>query len=151
MVALVIVSVGMIGAYELVNQSLALANSAANRFTAVHLAAEGAEIARNIRDTNYLRFYRGAGNWNDGLTGYESGGAADYSGADLTADPAAPLKIGGGFYGYSAGENTMFKRKIKLIPHASPAYFDVVSEVSWSDSAGQHTETVKDRLYNWWQ
>ncbi len=152
MVALVIVSVGMIGAYELVNQSLVLANSAANRFTAVHLAAEGTEIARNIRDTNYLKFYRGAGNWNDGLTGYESGGAADYSSGGLTADPAALLKIGGGFYGYSAGENTMFKRKIKVIPNASPAdYFEVVSEVSWSDSAGGHTETVRERLYNWWQ
>jgi hypothetical protein len=155
MVALVIVSVGMIGAYGLVNQSLALSNSSTNRFTAVHLAAEGAEIARNLRDTNYLNFYQGLGNWSDGLTGYESGGAADYLSAGLTADPAAPLKIGGGVYGYSGGEgteNTMFKRRIKVIPNASPAdYFDVVSEVSWSDSAGQHTETVRERLYNWWQ
>ena len=151
MVALMIVSVGMIGAYGLVNQSLALSNSAANRFVAVHLAAEGAEIARNLRDTNYLKFYEWAGNWDDGLTGYESGGAADYSSFGLTADPAAPLKIAGGFYGYPAGENTMFKRRIKIIPNASPPdYFEVVSEVSWSDSAGQHTETVKDRLYNWW-
>ena len=152
--ALVIVSVGMIGAYGLVNQSLALSNSAANRFTAVHLAAEGAEIARNLRDTNYLKFYEGLGDWNDGLTGYESGGGADYLNSGLTADPAAMIKIGGGLYGYSGGEgteNTMFKRRIRVIPNASPAYLEVVSEVSWSDSAGGHTETVRERLYNWWQ
>jgi len=154
MVALVIVSVGMIGAYGLVNQSLALSNSAANRFTAVHLAAEGAEIARNLRDTNYLKFYEGLGDWNDGLTGYESGGGADYLSSGLTADPAATIKIDGGLYGYSGGEgteNTMFKRRIRVIPNASPAYLEVVSEVSWSDSAGGHTEIVRERLYNWWQ
>ncbi len=113
MVALVIVSVGMLGAYGLVNQSLALANSAANRFTAVHLAAEGTEIARNIRDTNYLKFYRGAGNWNDGLTGYESGGAADYSSSELTADPAALLKIGSGFYGIRPEKTRCLKERLR--------------------------------------
>jgi len=94
------------------------------------------------------------GDWNDGLTGYESGGGADYLSSGLAADPTATIKIGGGLYGYLSGEgteNTMFKRRIRVIPNASPAYLEVVSEVFWSDSAGGHTETVRERLYNWWQ
>jgi len=153
MVALVIASVGIIGAYELINRSLALSNAAVNRFGAIYLAGEGIEIARNLRDTNYLNYYYAGGNWDDGLgdCGDDRNCGADYLSPGLTAGMAnSPLLASsGGFVGYSSGENTAYKRKI-TINHMGD-YLEVVSAVSWTDGAGNHTETVKENLYHWWQ
>lgn len=151
MVALVIASVGIIGAYELVNRSLALSNAAVNRFGAIYLAGEGIEIVRNLRDTNYLNYYYGNGEWDDGLkTCSDNNCGADYSASGLSADLAnVPLKSSGNFFGYGAESDTAYKRKITINHNGD--YLEVTSAVSWTDGAGTHTESVKENLYHWWQ
>lgn len=155
MVALSISAVGIIGAYELVNQSLSMSNSAARRFGAIYLANEGLEIARNIRDANYLElYYDGSGSWNDGLTGCASGCGADYLSGALDASPSTynmPLKSSGGFFSYSSGAATAYKRKITVEDRGD--YLEVSVQVKWGEDnwGGKDSVTARENLYNWWQ
>ncbi len=153
MAAMMIAIVGIIGAYELVNRSLSMANVASNKFVALYLASEGLEIARNIRDTNYLKIYHdgsNAANWNDELSDCLGGCGADYTSPELSSGTCDdPLKLSGGFFGYGTGVVVSYRRKITVVEQ--PNYMEVVSEVSWSDGSGNHVETVAENLYNWWQ
>lgn len=155
MVALSIAAVGIIGAYELVNRSLSMSNTAAKRFGAVYLANEGLEIARNIRDTNYLKlYYDGFGNWDDGLDGCASGCGGDYSAGALDPSPSSynePLKLSGGFFGYLEGNDTAYKRKITVENRVD--YLEVSVEVKWGDGdwGGGDSAIARENLYNWWQ
>lgn len=155
MVALSIAAVGIIGAYELVNRSLSMSNAAAKRFGAVYLANEGLEMARNIRDTNYLKiYYDGFGNWDDGLADCASGCGGDYSAGELDSSPSSynkPLKSSGGFFGYQGGEATAYKRKITVENRGD--YLEVSVEVKWGDGDWGEGDSVvaRENLYNWWQ
>ena len=56
MVVVVIVSVGIFGAYQVVNSGRVLATTTENRIEAISIAREGIEIVQNIRDTNWIKF-----------------------------------------------------------------------------------------------
>ncbi len=153
MAAMMIVAIGIIGVYELVNRSLSMANVASSRFVAIYLANEGLEIARNIRDTNYLKIYRDGSdvvNWDDELSSCLGGCATDYALPELSPGTYDDfLELSGGFFGYGAGVATPYKRKVIVSDKGD--YLEIVSEVSWTDGSGNHSETVAENLYNWWQ
>ncbi|OHA66878.1 MAG: hypothetical protein A3C04_02450 [Candidatus Wildermuthbacteria bacterium RIFCSPHIGHO2_02_FULL_45_25] len=61
-VAVGIITVGVVGVLSLVNQSLSLSTDLRNRIVATYLAQEGVELVRNMRDYNWLNvrpFYTG--------------------------------------------------------------------------------------------
>jgi len=65
MMAVTVLSVGIMGAVNVINYNISAASSVVNRITAASLAQDGIELARNIRDTNWLQ-----GNaWNSGIDG----------------------------------------------------------------------------------
>lgn len=151
MVALTIIMVGIIGAYALVNQSLALANNASMRLTASYLGKEGIEIVRNIRDSNYLNIYHNdAGSWEDGLLGCAGGCGADYT--MLALDPSyanLPLRFDGDFFNYAAGEVAAYKRIITVVPFAD--HLEVGVEIKWNIGGRANSMVVREDIYNWWQ
>ena len=151
LVALSIVMVGVFGAYTLVNQSLALANTASMRLTAAYLAKEGIEIARNIRDSNYLNIYKNdSGNWDDGLTGCASGCGADYTMRALSSVYAGQLlKFDGNFFNYTSGKDTLYKRIITVVPKTD--YLEVSVRVEWNERGTVDSTAVQENFYNWWQ
>ena len=55
-VVLVILTVGILGAYQIVNSGVRLTNTTESRIKAIAFAREALEGIENIRDTNWLKF-----------------------------------------------------------------------------------------------
>lgn len=142
-IAIFILTVGTVGAFSLIQRTIALTSISSSRLTAAYLAQGGMEIVRNIRDSNYLQEL----SWDTGLTGCSSGCEADYNDSALSADLGRFLKIDGGFYNYDIGTDTIFKRKITLIPGVD--ILEVSTEVSWQERGRSHQVTAQTKLYNW--
>lgn len=55
LVTIVVISIGIMGSINLLNNSFQLATIAKNRLIAADLSQEGFELVRNVRDSNYLK------------------------------------------------------------------------------------------------
>ncbi len=66
LIAMLVITIGGLAAYAMVQQIVFSTFSSSYRLTAAYLAKEGIENVRNIRDTNWLQE---APNWYDGLIG----------------------------------------------------------------------------------
>ncbi|MBU0476702.1 prepilin-type N-terminal cleavage/methylation domain-containing protein [Patescibacteria group bacterium] len=145
MVAIFIITTGMLGAFSLIQQTVFFTVTGSSRLAAAYLAQEGIEIVRNIRDTNWL----GGFAWDDGLdVGTHE---ADYNDLALSPYNNNYLKIGNGFYNYDSGSLTKFKRKITITPDpiSMPSKLEVSVLVEWQERGSSHQVTVKENLYNW--
>ncbi len=68
-VAIAVITVGLFAVMNLFLSNFTAEQEARNRVVATNLAREGLESVKNIRDSNWLSFYNGAGkNWDDSLT-----------------------------------------------------------------------------------
>ncbi len=163
-VAVGVIAIGVAGALISLAQSSAQATNLRNRAVAAQLVAEGLEIVRNIRDTNWLA---GRG-WREGLADTVAG-LIDYNDAALAenADDASwCLNYSAGFYTHFASPpydcNTAFKRHLEittatddfspqLIPPASPPveYLVIKSVVEWPERDQTKNITIVDELYDW--
>jgi len=166
--ALFLVMVGISSAYALVNRSLAMTKSAALEVTAAYLGKEGIEIARSIRDDNYLKIlysesgYDGTDAWRSGLyctdldncpvkTNCINGCAADYASDSLsTSHVGQKLRRNAatGFFDYSGTDQLLYTRTITVKPVAD--YLNVGVLVQWNERGVSRSLTVEENLYNWW-
>lgn len=98
--AIFVLTIGVIGAYSVISQTIFASSLNQSRLTAYYLAQEGIEIVRNIRDGNWLQ----GESWNNGL------GVGDYE-ADYTSQALITSYMGMGnplnidtnkFYSYSS-------------------------------------------------
>lgn len=53
---LMILVIGLVGAFEIINETKQFANSTRLRIQGVNFAREGIEAVENIRDTNWIKF-----------------------------------------------------------------------------------------------
>lgn len=145
--------VGIFSAFSIVT---ILTSDSSDRLTAAYLAQEGIEIARNIRDQNWLRMDACAANnddltcnpwpkWNDGLNNIvncTNGCHADYASPSMLGGLGDYLNIDtNGFYSQTPATQTKFKRKITIV-HPRDAdnnlvdhILKVVVEVAWNQKA----------------
>jgi len=70
LVAMLVITIGGLAAYAVVQQIISSTFSSSYRLTAAYLAKEGVEIVRNMRDTNWLE----GDLWNAGI---QSGSQSD--------------------------------------------------------------------------
>ncbi len=166
--ALFLIIVGIGSGYALINQSLAATKSAALSVTAAYLGKEGIEIARSIRDDNYLKIlyseagYDGDDSWRSGLyctasddcpvlVNCEDGCTADYNSVALstthTGDRLEYESLNG-FYSYSGIQETLYERTITVVPGSD--YLKVSVLVEWNERGINRSLTVEENLYNWW-
>jgi len=150
-VAIFFVSVALPGILSAISKAMEEAEDSTLRLRAIYLAQEGIEIVRNIRDTKWLN---GATS-----TALEAPGdyEADYNSTALT--PLSSLRFlkinNNGFYQYSTGTTTPFKRKITidktddLDGDTYPDRARVTVEVSWT-KRGVHSVKVQEYLYDRW-
>lgn len=150
-ISIFILSVAIVGIFGAFSMTVILTSDAADRLTATYLAQEGMEIARNIRDTNWLT---DGATWLDGLytTGIPSidctqGCEADYMATAMYrwSNTGNYLKINAyGFYVYDPINPlaTKYKRKIIItpIPDTDPVLGEyyamkVSVQVSWDEKA----------------
>lgn len=147
MVAMSVVTIGLLGVFAVLSQSLGLNRIVANQYTATGLAAEGIEITKNIADSNIL-----AGRpWNEGLNADGSFGVS-YNGSALErglAQQELKFDSASGIYSYQSGVDTSFKRIITL-NNINANEIKVSSKVEWTDRGGRSfSVNLEDRLFNW--
>lgn len=156
--AMFIMVMGVLGVFGLITRTVTFNSSVNSQLVASYLTQEGLEIVRNMRDTNFLKIHKGVGGqWNDGLTSCASGCGADYNDIILGSFQNV-LKVDNGFYTYDAGIDTIFKRKITIVPggNANPLCVgdanDLVCvsvDVSWQDKETTRHVLGATELYNW--
>jgi len=150
-IATFILSIGVVGAFALLQSAQRSAALGSSQLRASYLAQEGIEIARNIRDTNLLSIHKGlGGTWGDGLNTCVTGCEADYNDTQLFDDDRFLLLDTDGWYTYDSGTPTSFKRKIVITPVGTPVMKLIVTvNVSFSRAGKIHVVTAETELYNW--
>ena len=157
-VAVFILQVAIVGCYVAFSQIISTTMIISSRLTAAYLAQEGIEIARNIRDTKWVK----GESWDSIASYFDSKTCAtgcefDYTVATQGANPITSFKFynsadylkidSNGFYSYQPGNDTKFTRKM-TITHTSDT-LTVLAEVMWADKGALHTFSAKEILYNW--
>jgi type II secretory pathway pseudopilin PulG len=147
--AIFILTMSGFAAFSLIQSSLVPATINRSSLVAYYLAQEGAEIARNIRDNNWLENTA----WNEGLTAgdweadYNDGALSAYAGRYLYISDASKL------FAYIASpaendERSKFQRKI-TISDVSSGTIEVSVVVYWSERGRDHDISLTSQLTNW--
>lgn len=178
MIAIAILIMVLASSLSLINQTVQRLAVPRDQVVAANLAAEGIEVIRNLRDSNWLR--TPTTTWDNGLT---SGGCTAAAAASLTpggclAPPTCPNAIYGfpanvsynstvlsflgsdqlylestGTYSHtSAGTPTRFSREMR-INYCKDAdgivYMRIEGLVNWVDRGVTKSFMAVDHLYNW--
>ncbi len=160
-IAIAILSAAILGPLELASRTIGSAVVSRNQITAFYLAQEGIEYVRNVRDDNFLN---GRG-WLDGLSDcLGAGGCAvdvpNYDPANPSASSAACSgecpnikydEAGGYFYNYLSGEETIFRRTVKITPDigGNPDEANVKSVVYWKGKFTGRSVLIEENIFNW--
>lgn len=160
MVAIGIVSVGMMGVLSLMTLNILTQPVNKNNLIASMLAQEGLELVREVRDTNWLDPDATVG-FADGIpatstidiSGFKSSnpsvsGLNFVPGLDFNST-ATDLKIdANGFYGHVGATSTLFKRLI-TVSSTSPEFITVRATVRWSQVGKTQDYVAETLLYDW--
>lgn len=174
--ALFVIGLVLVGALALTNSNFRLEGIGAMRLTATSLAREGAELARNIRDTNWMK----GNSFDDGLTNTDHCAiiassaqmhVSHFSFQDCATifDASFQLRtLSGGKYGSDAsnGEPSTFYRLIRFDPICLDGGTESVveqgdcgatqkigvkvkSEVGWHYGGSAISLAHSEKLYDW--
>ena len=154
MVSMSLLTIGLLGIFAVLSQSLALNRVAANQYIGANLAAEGVEVTKNILDVNFINGVA----WNLGFSNGDYGVQFDSTSLDSSkANTLLRLDSSTGRYSYSGGTQTQFTRRISITQISTGAFgpgvideIKVVSTVTWIDRGGiDFTIDVEDRFRDW--
>lgn len=155
MIAISVLTVAVGGSFALIQQTLVAASLNQSKLVASYLVQEGIEIARNIRDNNWLEQRTPNVSWDEGLTICQPPTnccEGDYK-TDLSNRDCNNLRYlnidGSGFYSYFEGTPTNFKRKINITEINTHA-LEISVEVQWQERGRTHHVEAIDYLYNWY-
>lgn len=149
LIALTLLAVGLIPAFIQASNALTLATSIQNSLVATHLAQEGTEVVRAMRDADW---FNGApfGTSLDACAG----------GCRVQYDSTAPLALNGnppiardpvtGLFSYVAGNPTAYRRMVTITAGSAHERTVVVS-VMWDEKSGTKKFELEDHLYDWLQ
>jgi hypothetical protein len=160
-VAISILTVGLLGMVNLLTKSLSLNSVAASDTQATYLAAEGIEVTKNLIDHDvylYLQTAGGSGGWGTTCFGtVPIGGSKDYE-ADYTTTGCPTVWSGSGrflkidssshLYSYTAAITTPFTRRIR-VSRPTAQEIEVQSIVTWNVVGASQNIILDDHFYNW--
>lgn len=159
-IAIAVLASGIAGAIALINQTVSTGVFAQKQLIGSHLAQEGMEVVRNIRDTNWIKQNNDpAILWDGGLmngnscVNFNSSSLSDAGFAPGFCDSPAQrtLYFLNNRYIHSltgSGSATNFSRYISIshgVDSDSKAFVLVKSTVSWNKGS----ITAEERLYDW--
>lgn len=145
MIAISIITVGILGVLALLSRSLTLNRVVADQYTATYLAAEGIEVVKNIIDTNIVN----SRPWNAGLS--DGFFEVDFESTALSSDQGRQIQFdaASGRFGYQGGSQTNYRRRIE-IELIGADEVRVNSTVDWvTRGGGTFTLNVEDHFFNW--
>ena len=148
LVAISIMLIGILSTLILVTRVLYSTSIIQNRLTDSFLAQEGMELIRQKRDSNFVKGLGDSAGWLDGL------GSGEYriDAKDMILQQEGidePLRYDkGGFYNYTVGELTPFKRKI-TIEQIDENQIWVKVLMEWKTKGMFFDLEVEDYLFNW--
>ena len=156
-----VITVGIVGAFTAVQQGISTVDYSRSRLTAAFLAQEGVEIIKNIRDTNLLER---SVFWDQDLSAGEYevvyDDVKDYSPSLSVCVPPCDSvslqslrKTDDGFYNYALGEDTRYKRKVKIerVPDGGlNEHLRLTVVVYWKTKKGYEEFKVMQEMYKWW-
>jgi len=144
-ISLFVLTVGVGGAMNLVQQTISASSSLDARLTASYLAQEGLEIVKNLRDRAWLE---GAGEWGEYVQ--EGEWEADYQDTTLSVYQGRNLNIDtDGFYSYSPSDTeTRFTRRISIIDEEQNVK-KVTVEVVWQEKGEDYSFQVSEYITDW--
>lgn len=148
LVALFVLTTAIVACLNAVNRGLSSTQNAKSKLIAANLVQEGIEVVRNIRDTNWLEQRTNPDLlWDDGLSAgdwevtYQSQSLSPYLGRYLRINA-------NGFYNYTIGTDTKFRRKI-TIQRIADDQLRIISGVEWQEKGKTYNLTAVSDLYNW--
>ncbi|MDD4930984.1 MAG: hypothetical protein PHG66_02390 [Candidatus Colwellbacteria bacterium] len=151
-VAASILTVGVVAIVGFLAKATSQGRYISEQTTAVNLAAEGVEVAKNILDANALI---PGGAWNEGFTvqGYYE---VDYTSRILggTVNPGdlRPLKFdeATGLYGYTNGEDTSYHRYVQITYIGGTERIRITSRVDWKGRNNRlNNVSIATDAFNW--
>lgn len=147
LVSIFILSIATSAILFFIVDSLSSAQTIKNNYTASLLAQEGMEIVRNIRDNEWFT----AGTFGDSLTEGQSAVQWD-SLALIQPYPDLFLKRNAaGFFNYSVGTDTIFKRRINVI-RVSDVERIITVTINWQEKkGGTKTLNAEEHLFDWYR
>ena len=144
-VAVMILSLAISGAFSAVQQGLSQSIIAKDEVKAFYLAQEAVELIRNKRDNNQLVFMNGgADSWLSGITDAPNCPPNKVCRADVVAHsltlcgdnwescPVLKQDQSTFLYSYTSGTNTNFKREIKIEPSTDPNEIKITVKIYWT-------------------
>lgn len=149
LVSLFVLSVAIAATFAIISSNLSNAEFVRNNFIASGLAQEGAELVRNLRDTDGFK----------GTFGYFGGSApaadgvycVQWDSTQLMNPCVNPLKKNAtsGLYDHLIlGGDTIFSRTV-TVTRISSAEIRVIIDVSWKDHTGTKKISAEEHLFNW--
>jgi hypothetical protein len=146
--ALFILSTAIVAGLSAVNSGLSSTQVSKSKLIAANLNQEGIEIVRNIRDNNWLEQRTNPGLlWDTGLSSGDW--EVTYQSQALESYQERYFKINSnGFYNYTSGTDTKFKRKI-TIQKITDDQLRIISKVEWEERGESYNLTAVSDLYNW--
>jgi type II secretory pathway pseudopilin PulG len=147
-VAFFVLAMGVMAVFTLINRNVAVANLTKNELIASHLAQEGIEITRNIRDSDWhagnpFGFSLANGTWR---VQHDS-----TSLIILGSNPFLNVGTTDGIYGYGVGLGSPFKRTVQISTNVGEASIRriVVVDVTWEEGGLTKSVKAEEHLYNW--
>ena len=124
--AVFLITVGVLGAFTVVQRTVAFSSVVSDQLAAAYLAQEGTENIRNIRDGNWLEQRKNLSlAWDDGIN------SSDWQ-----------------VVSFLDGSQSKFQRKITIQkPEADKVVVQV--QVQWLERGRTHNVKAETELYNW--
>jgi prepilin-type N-terminal cleavage/methylation domain-containing protein len=152
--AVLIFSSALVALMTIAGRGISAANSARQQTVAHYLAQEGLEVARNVRDTNFVS---GGSSWDIGLTQCQteaSACAVVYATRTLIACGTACLVKEAQEVFTDQGTDSQYTRKVYVLPGTPDAdgnvdEYEVVSKVTWMSRTILRTVTLKTIIKKW--
>jgi prepilin-type N-terminal cleavage/methylation domain-containing protein len=152
LVAVFIFGVAMTAIFSVTVSNSNTANLVKNSYIASGLAQEGVELVRNLRDGDWIAS-RSFGAFGDpgGSVIPDGDYQIQWDSNLLSAYSDNYLKkTTDGLYNYVSGNQTLFKRKIRVTTIVPGVEKKIAVDVTWYERGSSRAVTVEDHLYNWW-
>ena len=146
MIAVSIITVGLLGILTLLSSALSLNRVVADQYKGIYLASEGIEVVKSIIDRNVI--LGAPTQWN---LGFNNGSfEVEYSSDDFMPLTGNPLLFKDGIYSYALGGIATPYRRTITIQLIGFDEMRVNSNVTWiTRGGGNFSVNLEDTFFNW--